>query len=133
MNLSIKFHNNGWAEFTIGEHVIDVSAITGFSRTTKPIGLSLNEALQAIQANKKYTLFGWCEGTDLIIKLVPYKYGYTFSALIVDDEKPYKTISNIHSESIPKFEIQQMFQDLVDSIDMEEYQSYLQYDNYLEE
>lgn len=127
MNLSIKFFKSGWAKFSINGNIQDISALTGFSRCTKSIGLSLDEALQAVKAGKEYKLITWCEGADLIIDFVPSISSYNVVAEIQDEDKPHRIYEAICNELIEKQELEVLLKNLIDSINMEEYQVYLQY------
>jgi len=127
MNLSIKFHNNGWAKFSINGNIQDISALTGFGRCTKSIGLSLEEALQAVKADKQYKLISWCEGADLIIDFIPIPEGYQFVAEIQDEDKPHRVYEVICNELIEKQKLVILLQNLIDSINEEEYLAYLKY------
>lgn len=128
MNLSIKFHKNGWAEFTINEQVIDISALTGLSRCSKSIGLSLDEALQAVKEGKDYRIIAWCEGADLVIDLIPTSEGYLFISEIQDEDGPHRVYEAICNELIEKQKLEVLLQNLIDSINEEEYLAYLKYD-----
>lgn len=127
MNLSIKFNKNGWAKFSINGNIQDVSALTGFSRCTKSIGLSLNEALQAVKKGKDYRIIAWCEGADLVIDLIPTSEGYQFISEIQDDDKPHKVYEAICNEVIKKQDLEELLINLIDSIDEKEYSAYLKY------
>lgn len=127
MNLSIKFFKNGWAKFSINGNIQDISALTGFSRCTKSIGLSLEEALQAVKADRQYKLIAWCEGADLIIDFIPTQEGYQFVAEIQDEDKPYRIYEAICNELIEKQELEVLLQNLIDSIEEKEYLAYLKY------